>query len=106
MTACAKAKNWTGRYFNGADLKKQTSYGVLSGVPFDNAATTIKSILKQCLALRYVTLNFYFIDIGSIWAKQWTVTELGIRILNGAEPCPKLPDPFSSSGIIFGLVKQ
>lgn len=92
MTASAGASKWIQKYFTPEEYKQEKSYGFLSGMKSAPASARIKTVLKQCFSMRYVSVNFDSLDNGIV-VKHWTLTLSGKQLTDGELQLPELPDP-------------
>ena len=86
-------ENWMWFHFDSNNTEEVT-YGCLKELPVTVLMSTIRATLRQCLSLKYVSLEFNTVPNTRNIAKYWSLTDEGAKVANGELNAPMLPDPF------------
>ena len=105
--AGSEKEQWIWQYFNRLDLEEEPSFGFLSENAKSDVETCVKGLLRQCLALSYVSLDFNNLPGNThIIAKSWMLTDSGRNIMDheGATQIPNVPDLIMTTELLFKYV--
>lgn len=84
--------NWMWFNFDSNNMEEVT-YACLKELPENVRKSTVKATLRQCLSLKYVSLEFNTVPNTTNLAKYWSLTDEGAKVANGELNAPMLPDP-------------
>ena len=86
-------EEWMGRYFNEVDLKKEPTFSYLKHLSRLKMELIVKGVLRQCLAKKYVHLQFQYLPNSKIMSKCWILSDLGIQVLDEEIELQPMPEP-------------
>ena len=86
-------EEWMGRYFNEVDLKKEPTFSYLKHLSRLKMELIVKGVLRQCLAKKYVHLQFQYLPNSKIMSKCWILSDLGRQVLDEEIELQPMPEP-------------
>lgn len=84
---------WIDSYFNKEDLEEQATFGVESDESKSQTKLLVRGLLRQMLALEFVSVEFELLPNSEIMTKVWSLTENGRLVAEEKLPIPNLPNP-------------
>lgn len=98
-------QNWMWLYFNSEDLQEEFTFGLLKSIPETTAKIIVKVVLRQCLSMSFVELEFDAnTNESKTMVKLFSITSDGCDMANDEIELPLMPDPKAVAKVLLEYV--